>query len=91
MKVVRPGQLLFGDFGVVIHGWIFDPRGRRYTSVPEIHRAMGAAILEHVAAQLGIAGGAPEEPDLPVPLDVERATLDAIAAMRWPLNEDPQA
>lgn len=83
MKVVVPGVLTFSNFGgVQAHGWAFDSEGDQPTP-----RELVRAMLMHIAEAYGI--DLADECDLTrVTPSVERATLDAIAVMRWPVRDE---
>lgn len=84
MKVIKPGVFLFIDGCVHADQWVFDSEGVRYTSMAEQKRDVCRTILAHLAEGMGVEAPAGER----MTLESERAALDAIAMVRWPLCGD---
>ena len=85
MKVVTSGSLYFAAGQSHINGWWFDAEGSNADLV-DLNRQALRAVLLHIARCHGITlATAPAQPEPPalVPLDVERAALDAITVARW--------
>lgn len=86
MKVIKSGTFLFVDGTVRVQGWIFDGEGVRYPSMAEQKLDSCRAILAYLAEGLGVE--APCTGGEQLTLESERAALDAIATVRWPLCGD---
>lgn len=82
MKVILPGALSFSPFGgLQAQGWLFDAQGVKPTA-HDIAKLMLLHIAECYHIDMGAADLTRVAPD------VERATLDAIAVMRWPARDE---